>query len=1780
MTINNALATLRKAYSIIPPSGEFGSDWPVHFNLPAGASGQLSTANWTTDNISVGNFGNEGFIQQTFLGASIRDFDISAGFGDSPTNLTVNLVNDEFNLSDRTGAGYGDDPYHSGAWLQDNAPAITDFFNKGGDLFAPPVVGSPVFFKFGKNPATIEQAFRKTYDDLYGIKTLPSPTPQYVVSGVKYYNAWGVSFPTAEWDQDNFDSLEPYYLVDREAGLIQDRTQLWNINTYWRGAAHFNFGGILQSYTQNKGPGGLPVYSVQVTDPREILSNVSVLFNNYQDSTFNYKNFINLYGFLEYDPSVEFLNTLQDLKEKAGVVGKLVDPSGNVDYYGLEAQWDKTTGWEFLATTVLGGSSEDEVEIRIPALVNVDEKDWESQDENIPSVKIPGQDAINIRDQYFVNEETKYQGKDFPQFFPITGQGFSRRSEKGMPWYRISQGLAAMFEYYGYLPQEYKDAGFGGQINFRGYNYVVDFGGIPTEKIPLLYYFDFDEIDLLGLAQELCDIISHDLYVSLLPVIDHPASEFLFKYNQEQVQEGKPQNIVAGIIRLDAIDKTKQPEYGAIKSYIDNLNSRGVSVENQDVGFELSNVVTDKFVAGAQETEMYFFSTERDRDELWVSERENNPANMEFLRQNQWDLRVQEQQQVLPYYGLLGDKAVSIPRGFGAFQQILLDATNLNAYGVGNYYVATELELRAALISYERWKNFILSYNDVYIEDISEHRAFLNALSSDVNQVKSVMNSFRELSGFNDLEDGPAKDQVDEILKLLENREYAVTVPRCVWDSDKPAVNDRGYPLSPCSPPFGYPLYYKRATAIGMPEAGVTKIVNAKNRLAKDFQDFQESFSQGDIPFMQRTDSPNDLSASIYATELEIAKLVAENKDDPTFKDKNERYKSLVESLSFQTQVLNNFGSMKKAIEANGKTIATIENLDNGPLGKMLFNIERTTKKHEENAKKVYEFVKKIADECLGKKFLVRLPKSCNIGYSKNIKTFDPASNTNFKHGPFGFPPRPINSDPQAVSGEYYDIQNLSGNDANLITTLTQQDLLLNDDPDNLWPHYLQDYQIDTDFTNRRAIGTVFDEGAMKGNYNPFSERWEWNYKPEPQGGYFSYNLYDVNISALELLEKNIPFGSLPVAVRNGLVPVDTKNIISDSNRVQCYVRYDHSENLDFTAVSPNDMTQQLITQGGQFIPDVVADLPNNNLDAKYRFDIQVEADKDKQKRFKQEPSMAFVKCSLDEKIYLPPRLKAADLEVFGRNYEFTMTIPNAKTAQRIDPSSCKLVEDTIYPDINPVFSIPLDGGVDDTHESWVGFERKYNRKLDAWIVNTDIEQLDDDHTYALITVPGRIKSFVDSRWRDGHQQSNQGLQLKHLMTQDTVQIPAFSKPNIPVPQKVTLPCGPPPIFDNAQEALDSGKLYGLSDYTALDRKAYPLGIFGLQWVVEGKRFIPGKPEDWLHLSLEDISQARGVSKTILKGAIDDDPNINVGYSQPSPVFPDLVVLPLMSEERCYGPWVSAFRKKGVLSSGIFEGKTTVEYSDLGGKVEFVKDENLAPWNYAGYQLLDQAGRLQADFSSSLLLFSERGGFVIPDAPTGIALATALQAEGPLITSIGINVSSGGVKTTVKLDLYTSKWGKLAKQKEMAISQVARERKKLRDEKNSAVRRGLGKRQTSTDLVNSVMQNGGNQFLSIISDMINQTETNRELGKKISEGVMVVGQNGGVMYNNPDDLARVMGSLDGNQTNAQIDNTVIQTPGQMYQAYSDVPHPVLPSFDFDPAAAMQWMSDTFNHQSE
>ena len=79
---------------------------------------------------------------------------------------------------------------------------------------------------------------------------------------------------------------------------------------------------------------------------------------------------------------------------------------------------------------------------------------------------------------------------------------------------------------------------------------------------------------------------------------------------------------------------------------------------------------------------------------------------------------------------------------------------------------------------------------------------------------------------------------------------------------------------------------------------------------------------------------------------------------------------------------------------------------------------------------------------------------------------------------------------------------------------------------------------------------------------------------------------------------------------------------------------------------------------------------------------------------------------------------------------------------------------------------------------------------------------------------------------------------------------------------------------------------------------------------------------------------------------------------------------------------------------------------------------------------MNEAGRMQAQFSNSLLLFSERGSFTIPSFPKGNSLCKALVNGGPLVTSINVDVSDNGVKTTYQMDLYTASFGKLHRQKQ------------------------------------------------------------------------------------------------------------------------------------------------------
>lgn len=1303
-------------YSIIPPSG-YATSIPGDFSLKA--------------------VDQSGFPQHTFLGASVISFNMNGGFGDSSSTLSVELINDIYN----TGVLTTEDEYHV-----NNAP----------DKFNPPIVGSPVFFKFGTKRVSKELAFNRLLDILYNTSN---------------YNR-----------SDSGDQLV--------------------------------FGGILQSFTENRGPGGNPIYSVQVVDPREILSNVILILNNYAGSAYKQKNMLNIYGFLEH-------NLTQ---------GQTVDGSRN--------------------------------ELR--KMVNSD-----------GSFIFTGDDMI-----------TTGQGPNQTKF-PITGTGFSRRGPQGIPYYRVEQAVNALMEYSMALPAAYSNKGFGGPINFRNYRYVIDFGSLP--RLPGLYYLDFDQINLLELALEICDVTSRDLYVSLLPVTSHPAHSYIYGLSGN--------NRIDGIIRLDAIDRSRPPQFGAIASFLSNLESQGLYVENKDVGYELSNIVTDRFIVGAQEVEMHYFSGNNDRDLRTFNTDNYNIGD-------QWKLETSLTQQILPYYGKLGKYAVTIPKGFGAYQQILLDSTSLFANGVGAYYVATEMELRCCLVSYERWVDFLRMYNDTYLESIEANDAGEQMAAGGIAGIT---------------QEGHAP------VSPISNN-YAVTVPRSVFDTY--ATQDFGtdnLPSSPCNPPYGYPLYYQRMTKLGIPEGGLTSISSRLTNIMKFYAQL-------------KTAPPSEVR-TILEDQIRSIKSVKGGVSELTPFEKT--YLDNLES-ALQTGGLN----IQASICFLSDTVQSVS--------KILGKLPSVAKENNRNAMKVYNFLRSIAEECLGKKFLVKIPKRINSSYSSQITT---GSNLKYTQGPFGFKPRCIDENVNGCSLPFSP-------NPNMISSFLGSGELTGDQ--------------------------ITYNGALKVNYNPISEQFEYNYSPSNLGGFFPFDLC-ANVFNRNSM-RGLSWSNSPSGIKQHLIPQDLTHFINDQGRISPYVRFDNSQFLTFEGFNETDFTQQVEQAGGDIVPDIVSELDNTAGDAFHSFDAYNNISNNTNKQ------VAFVKCSVDENFYMCPKIISRNIRVAGQTYtqKVNWSIPNKLFAPCSGLNGDTLIAGTgVYIDsMRYTTNSFIPNATRGSAYSVADFVAEYSPDIKSNIITGLENNLDTDHVYALITLPGRVLPTKDARFRDGYMQSMDAEKFKHYMAMDTVKgLQGFDTPqNISGPQTKSI------------------YKYGTIDTNAA---AWMAGRKAIQQAV--------------HFGLPGQMQA----------------------NMPSPVYPDLVAIPLISKERCYGPWISS----------MIDSQAVV---NIGGKIEFIKDENLSPWNYSGYDLMNQAGVLQASFSNSLLVASERGGFTIPGLPVsgGPSLCTALVSGGPLVTNISINVSDGGFRTTYQMDLYTASFGKLQKQKQDELSKISRERQRLRDERNSMIRKGLGKMQT------------------------------------------------------------------------------------------------------------------------
>ena len=1344
--------------------------------------------------------------QQTFLGATIVNFTLNAGFEDSASSINVELVVDEFNKNDTTLLGFGQDIYHDGV----------------ADKFRPPPVGSPVFFAYGPSGYPI---------------TLHGSPQGYDISA------------------------------------FEDNQTL-------------SFGGILQSYRKTQSATDGVRFSAVVNDPKEVLSNVQLIIRNFSGNTLGIPNLLNIYGYLEHNSSDIDFETIGELQRD-------------------------------------GTGSDTELP---PESIIQDTQAERNRIRNLPDSEEKTIQNLSLRfqaDKSLIKSLVKsYQSETLNV---LTGTGFSRQTDTGIPFYRIMQALRAFNFEYGVLPEEYNQ--YSNPILYRGFRYAFDFSNLPV--IPPFYTFDYDNINILDFIMEVCEVANHDVFVDLHPV----QKDSFFDVNSLSVD---------AIISLRTVDRSNPLPTNAthVKQIIENIPNP----ESTDVGYEMTDISTSKLVIGAQRVDPYIF-------------KKNISELASFSHQR---LSQMLKQAILPYYGLLSNGTVTIPKGIGPFKQIKLDSSSLAANGVGGYYIATEMELRHAKIGFKEWSDFLVSYDSKYLEcfagnDISDN---LDFATSD--------------------EDGEAPG--------LQQENYAVTVPRCRFGGSAEEYYLREHIMKSyeeifgsCNPRYGYPLYWNRATQIGLPQAGLAGLTDQAARLIKDL----ELIVSGD--------------ADATVIEEKIKKyfdLAERNPNDNTY---TKLQKRVIEALKDAKE-----GKVDKAIVYDAIGDASV----------FLAVSKKLATKSLENAQKVHAFLQNIANECLGKKYLVKIPQRINTTFKGLKVDGTPSFRTS---GPFGFPPPRTTYDLDRATGKLTYKEG-----ANPLLGVPAPDYISKmNRPESFEPPY-----------------SYYEQGSLKVGKNPINDLFEYNYLPEPQGAFF-----------------NDALGDLKIYQENGWVPKDITTV-SEEQRLQAYVRFDNSQEMSFAKVS-DGVVKQMLT-------DNVLD---GNLDGMSEIDKNLSitsSNKILEKALEgdgQTQSITFVKCTLDSKFYHAPKIEQ-------QKKPASLGVKNPKTQL----STPKRVRNKNGEDIEVVKGSRLLFEPED-----------FSKSATVEDMVDSSSGVSSDHVYALITLPGQVELTQNNIL--GQKKQPGVLSYMHLLFEDAPKAvhadPGFDE----LGDGEGGPQSYPPNFNNLNYQLTYSKEIAGNDATAAEKKVY-----------EGVTFASHR----------------------------------INIAAPSPITPDYVILPLLSKERCYGPWSTriAYGSEDfdTESSDLAEleaaGLSNTQLGELaglypiGGKVEFSKDESIAPWNFNGYENMNRYGDGVADFESPPRLFSELGSFTVPEAPVGgYSLGTQIGPAGSLITNISVNISPDSIRSTYQLATYTQGFGKLKKQNQDKLKLISRQQAKMKDAANLNIKKGIAKGKNDINyqmLYDSLRRNsdygdyGRDQFNSPMS--IN-AKSNLQISTVVAKSVVAEDEN-------------------------------------------------------------------------
>lgn len=244
--------------------------------------------------------------------------------------------------------------------------------------------------------------------------------------------------------------------------------------------------------------------------------------------------------------------------------------------------------------------------------------------------------------------------------------------------------------------------------------------------------------------------------------------------------------------------------------------------------------------------------------------------------------------------------------------------------------------------------------------------------------------------------------------------------------------------------------------------------------------------------------------------------------------------------------------------------------------------------------------------------------------------------------------------------------------------------------------------------------------------------------------------------------------------------------------------------------------------------------------------------------------------------------------------------------------------------------------------------------------------------------------------------------------------------------------------------------------------------LYGPRAVIE----LPGPVK--LNTSADYPSYAKGIFNahtlaTGVGGAFYGDANVNdaflktsldkVGgdsaqlYDGEEIVYANLYAIPLRSKLLCYGPWYAI---------------------GASGKVSYERNQELNPWNYGGFDALDDAGWARVTDGITNQTFSEAGSITAIGAPT-FNFGDILISGGPYITDISCSFGSNGVTTTYGFQAWSSH-RTLSKLNGYALERNQRISKNLKEIKSN-FREGLknGRFKNVGDFYNKV----SNRFIDL-----------------------------------------------------------------------------------------------------